>query len=580
MRCRFSPANATAVLLALALAAGCRPASREGTSITLGEQPTLDWAEIGIVDYSPSPAQRRFDVRHYGLKFAVDPEGCAIRAEATIRGRKEPGLAALELDFYDNLVVRAVTSDGRPLVHERPGRHKLRVTLPDPAAATFCVTVAYEGRPYRIESNSGWQCGLLFAEVDGRPVINTCFQPFFARSLFPAKDHPSDKAEEGVDITVTVPAPLRVVATGHRVRVETAEGRRTEHWRTRYAVATNLISFAASEFVELVGWYETCDGRKLRLQHFVRPEHAGRAREAFAELPRVLRIYEARFGPYPFPDDKLAMVETSYSGLENQTAIAYGTSYPESKPGRGEYDYVLVHETAHEWAGNAVTCRDWRDIWLHEGIASYAEGLYLEARDGRDMYLALARTWQAKASADALTDRDPNSDDDIFDSAVVYNRAPAVLHMLRFCLGDEAFLAGLKDFLTDPALRYGNADTATFRRHLERAAGRDLTAFFRAWVHGGGFFEAEYEAVESGGKVVVAVRSVSGGREPHRLPLVVRLEANGRRLEQRAEVGPEGTVFRFSPPGGPWRVVFDPEGWLLRGDIRPRPGLCAEIERR
>jgi len=568
---------APVVLLGLA---ACGPKRPEAPAVSIGEQAVLTWENIGIADYTPSEAQRRFDVRHYDLTFTVDPSRCHVKARATIRGKKQAGLDRLELDFYDNLEVTGVVSGERPLGFERATPHRLLVTLPDPAATTFAVTVAYHGCPVKVHSDSEWTCGLLFVAAEGGPIINTCFQPFFARSLFPCKDHPSDKAEEGVDITVTVPKPLRVVATGRRVAVSEDAGNRTEHWRTRYAVATNLISFAAAAFAEITGEYEMIDGRKLAIHHFVRPENEARAREAFAEAPRLLRIYEKAFGPFPFAGDKYCLVETSYDGLENQTAIAYGESYPKEKPGRAEYDYTLVHETAHEWAGNAVTCRDWRDIWLHEGIATYAEGLYLEARDGRDAYLDLARAWQTRAFAGALTDRDVNSDEDIFFSPVVYNRAPAVLHMLRFCLGDRAFLNGLRSFLTDPALRYGNAETADFRRAMEKASGRRLESFFRAWVHGDGFFLCQYDVVESPDQITVPIRSVSGRPEPHRLPVVVRLESAGGNRDQRLDVGPEGAVARFPRPGAKWRVVFDPESWLLRGHFTREPGLLGEMKGR
>jgi len=536
-----------------------------------GEQAILAWKNIGINTYAPSAYQNHIDVAHYSLDLTIDLERSSVSGTTAIRGKKDAGLAVLELDLYENMNVLRVTSGNRALTFHRPGRHKLRIDLPDARAETFDVVVAIKGRPFRIRSDSDWECGLLFDGTREQPVVNTCFQPFFARSLFPCKDHPSDKAEEGVDITITAPKPLNVVATGHLVEKTEGADSRTVHWRTCYPVATNLISFSAAAYVEIRGSYETVDGKELSLHHFVLPENEARARKAFQEAPRVLKTYEHFFGPFPFVKDKYCLVETSYKGLENQTAIAYGSGYPEEAPGRGEYDYTLVHETAHEWAGNAVTCTDWRDIWLHEGIATYAEGLYLEERDGRDVYLDLARKWQQYAGNGALTARDPNSDKDIFDSSIVYCRAPAVLHMLRFVIGKRAFLKGLKSFLTDPAFRYGNADTADFRRIMERVSGRNLGGFFRAWVHGEGLFSCEYDVALEGRMVTVAVRSVSGRGELHRLPLTVRLEQGDTSEDRTIQVGPEGVQCRIPLRGrGEWRVVFDPESWLLKGDFKKR----------
>ena len=563
----------TAVLLI-----GCNPSA--GPPLTVGEQPELTWDDIGIQDYTPSPAQRRFDVRHYDLRFTIDPGTCRVTAETTIRGHKEPGLGELELDFYDHWAIDSVACNRQRVEGRRVTPQKLHVPLPDASATTFTVTVRYHGRPFRVHSDSGWPCGLLFDSAGDQPLINTCFQPFFARSLFPCKDHPSDKAEDGVDVTVTVPRPLRVVATGRRVRVSSVGTSRTEHWRSHYAVATNVISFAAGVFHELKGTYRTIEGRRLLLHYFVRPEHAAVAREAFAEVPRVLRIYENLFGPYPFVEDKFGLVETSYAQLENQTAIAYGDRYPEKKLGRGEYDYGLVHETAHEWAGNAVTCTGWQHIWLHEGLATYAEGLYLEERDGRDALRALARTWQERAGDGALTDRNVNSDEDIFYSPVTYQRAAAVLHMLRFYVGDQPFRIGLKRFLESPVRRYGHADTDGFRRVMEAEAGQSLEAFFRDWVRGVGFFSAEYEVDGNGEQVAVAIRSISGEPEPHCLPVTVRLEAGDRVEDRTVTVGPTGAVVRFPRPTGSWRVLLDPENWLLRTEFLNRPGLRRELEGR
>ena len=390
-------------------------------------------------------------------------------------------------------------------------------------------------------------------------MINTCFQPFFARFLWPCKDHPSDKADRGVAMAITVPESLNVVATGRRIRIERLDdGRRTHHWSTDRPIATNVMSFAVAPYSEIEGTYTSVAKREIPLHHFVLPDSVTAARRAFEEVSHVLNAYEARFGPYPFADDKFALVETSYSALENQTAIAYGSDFPTSRAA-GEYDYPLVHEAAHEWFGNSVTCADWRDVWLHEGLATFAESLYVEARDGVAHARSVVRDWHERASDDALTARDVQSDEDIFRSAVVYTRAASVVRMMRWVVGESAFFAGLRDYLSTHA--GGTATTDDFRRALERHAKRDLGPFFDAWVRGRGRLAIEWSATRFPGGVEVRARTTSSARTPHRLPVQIRLEG---RPDRRVEIGPAWATVRFEWAAGlDWTVRLDPDAWLL-----------------
>ncbi len=538
-----------ATVLLVALLAACSAEAPTESRAPVAEQPALAWDALGIDDFRPTDAQRRFDVERYAFELSIDPAARTVTGRATIEGRKEDALATIELDLHDSITVEA----GGEGAVERVGRDKIRVAVA--SGPRFSVELRFGGRPCRVESDSGWIGGLRFDRVRDHPVINTCFQPFFARFLWPCKDHPSDKAERGVSLAITVPDALTVVATGRRGEiVRRDDGRRTHHWSTDHPVATNVIAFAAAPYVEINGVFERAAGAPVPLSHWVLPDSVADARIAFAEVPRVLRIYEERFGPYPFPRDKFSLVETSYRPLENQTAIAYGSVFPTARP-VGTYDYPLVHEAAHEWFGNSVTCTDWRDVWLHEGLATFAESLYLEAVDGAAHAAALARTWHARASDDALVDRDVQSDDDIFRSAVVYARAAAVVRMLRWVVGDDAFFAALRDFHTTHA--GGNATTADFRRVVERHARRDLRAFFDAWVRGTGRASIDWRAERVPGGVDVQLRSASR----HRLPVEVRLADD---VVRRVDVGPAPARVRLPwPADRPWTCRLDADAWLL-----------------
>lgn len=544
---RFAPL----VFACLMAACSTEPPAVEPTPRTA--QPTLAWDALGIDDFQPTAAQRRYDVARYAFALAIDPVTCRVTGRATIEGSKADALDFIELDLHDSIDVERARAGGAETPVTRTGRDKIRVAVaPGPR---FAVEVDFAGRPSRVQSDSGWIGGLRFDRVREHPVINTCFQPFFARFLWPCKDHPSDKAERGVSLAITVPDAFTVVATGHRERIERlAGGQRAHHWSTTNAVATNVIAFAAAPYVEIRDTFPSAGGATVRLSHWVLPDSEADARIAFAEVPRVLSIYEARFGPYPFARDKFSLVETSYQPLENQTAIAYGSVFPTGRP-VGTYDYPLVHEAAHEWFGNSVTCTDWRDVWLHEGLATFAESLYLEARDGAAHATALARAWHERASDDALVDRDVQSDDDIFRSAVVYARAAAVVRMLRWVVGDDAFFAALADFHATHA--GGNATTADFRRVVERHARRDLRAFFDAWVRGTGRVAIDWRAIRVPGGIEVRLQTTSG----HRLPVDVRLADDVRR---RVDIGPSPIRVRLAwPADEPWSCRLDADAWLL-----------------
>ncbi|MFB9605552.1 M1 family metallopeptidase [Streptomyces roseofulvus] len=456
-----SPRAAAVTAAALAalglLAAGCTPAAG-GVRGTPGAS--------GVQDpYFPRLGNGGYDVSHYALDLAFDPDGGRLDGTARITARATQDLSALNLDLA-GLTVSGATVDGEPAAVNRAGDElTLRPRDELPRGAEFTVTVDYAGVPEPLTDPDGSTEGWLNTS-DGAVAVG---EPAGSMTWFPGNHHPSDKAS--YEIALTAPSRLAALSNGVRVSAGPASGGRTRTvWRQPEPMASYLATV-------MIGRYETSTGTALGdvpVVTAVEPSLASATAALRAELPALLARQQDRFGPYPFGAAGAVIITDGLLGyaLETQTRPVFPAS---------SFDRTtLVHELAHQWFGNSVTPESWQDIWLNEGFATYAEWLYAEEHGSvpaRDSFLAAF----AEEANWAFPPADPPSAENLFDPPV-YQRGAMVLHKLRETVGDEVFDELLRGWAAK--YRHANASTGDFTGYAEAVAGRDLDAVWDVWLYG------------------------------------------------------------------------------------------------
>ncbi|PSJ24239.1 metallopeptidase [Streptosporangium nondiastaticum] len=410
-----------------------------------------------------------YDVRHYGLTLDYEPEGNHLKGTAVITARATQDLGSFNLDLK-GLKVRSARVDGRPARTSRKGS-ELTVTPRETLGKghEFETVVVYDGTPKEITDEDGSALEGWVETDDGAVGLG---EPTGSMAWFPGNHHPSDKA--AYDIEVTVPKGYTAVANGELQHQEDKGNRTVFAWHSAEPMASYLASVAVSPFK-----VTTARAGDLPLYIATHPKEAQAGPRLEKLLPEAIAWASDLFGPYPFSSAGAVVDHNPYIeyALETQTK-----PYFESTPD----DVTVVHEVVHQWFGNSVTPRTWRDMWLSEGFAAYAEWLWEEKHGGR----SVQRTFD-----DYYSGKDPLSDGiwafppaDPAPSTVsdppVYGRGAMVLHKLRQAVGDEEFFATARAWVSEH--KYGNADTAEFERFWQQRTGKNLGGVFGPWLHGQG----------------------------------------------------------------------------------------------
>jgi aminopeptidase N len=371
-------------------------------------------------------------------------------------------------------------------------------------------------------------------------------------------DHPYDKATG--EMIITAPPQWQVVSNG--VLVEETDlnpAQRRTHWKQSVPIASWLYAVGVARFT--AHHAGTVQGVPLQTWSF--PQDGQTARELFEETTRrAMQFFSDRVGPYPY--EKLANVQASGfgGGMENATVIFYGEKGVAS--GRGP----VVHEVAHQWFGNSVTERDWDDVWLSEGFASYFTHLYREHFDGRDAFAeGLQRSRDgvlqtARKLPDAPVIHRNLDDMSRVLNGLVYEKGAWVLHMLRGEVGTDTFWAGIRDYYR--RYRDGNASTDDFRQVMEAASGKDLRQFFAQWLHRGGnpHINARWRYDAARQVIILALRQTQPG-EPYVLPLGVEIGIGSERQTHAVRLDQKAMTIELPAASVPSHVALDPETWLL-----------------
>lgn len=405
--------------------------------------------------YLPTSGNGGYRVEHYDLDLDYRVATNRLAATATITGRARDALSRFSLDLA-GLSVDAVTVDGRAPTKAVHTARKLMVTPAEPLTAGQCfeVVVRYRGAPHPVRSHwgeVGWE-----ELADGVLVAG---QPNGAPSWFPCNDHPSDKAT--FRIQVTCEAAYTVVSNGPVVAKSTRSGRTTWTVEVREPMAAYLASVQ-------IGRYRRHDLTAAPVAHslFFPPALARRVAVDFARLGDMISVFSAAFGPYPFPAYSVVVTADELEiPLEAHGLGVFGRNHIDGLHGS---DRLIAHELAHQWFGNSLTLTRWRDIWLHEGFACYAEWIWAEASGGPTAHQsALLHRVALDREPKNLVVGDPGPRA-MFDDRV-YKRGALALHAVRQALGDESFFTALRAYTRTH--RHGNVTTDDLLGCFRLAAG-------------------------------------------------------------------------------------------------------------
>ena len=519
-----------------------------------------------------------YDVQTYRLDIRVDPktktvvgtsmmeslvladELSTIAIDLWSGNEKQAGLTAARVTLLDEAFDQTSAVEGTELSFTHT-EDLVLCELPEALSkgATFRVAITYSGTP----GEQGGFTGFHWKETaDGSPWIDTSCQGTGAHWWWPCKAnfYNADDKHERIFVNATVPSGLYAVSNGKlQSRAVTEEGFETFRWFNPYGCDTYSITLNIAPFVvveselTVVGLDE-----KVPFIYYVLPENAEKAAVQFAQVPELVHIFSEAFGPFPFPDAKFGLVETTFWGMEHSTAVAYGSSYPLWCQQNGEkdryanrnryFDYILVHEVAHEWWGNAVSAKDWGHFWIHEGFGTYAEGVYVEKTQGREKADEFFQGFTRRPTRAGRIYRGSGKNSGEAYSGVIYGKGAVVLNTLRHYVADDnAWWKSLREF--NLAYRYKLAVTEDFQAILERNTGREWGQFFEEWVYGVGLPTLKGRIAAEGSKLVIAVDNPTDNDRSFHIPLKIDFQLGESKTSYRITLKPGMNEHEFEFPG-------------------------------
>lgn len=420
------------------------------------------------------------DLLHYVLDVRVDPDRRFISGTNTIRFRMIENDTRIQLELHPALQVDGIVMEGRPLGHERVAS-TLYVDFPRAlrAGETYEVDVRFSGQP----AEQGRFGGMAFRkDPAGRHWINTANEGEGSSVWWPSKDQWRDEPD-GMDIRVAVPNGLMDVSNGRFLgSTDLGDGYTRWDWRVHYPINSYNVSLNIGRYVQFSERHGD-----LTLDYFVLPENLDKARAQFAQVRPMIEAFERFVGPYPFPKDGYKLIEVPYSGMEHQSAVTYGNRFANGYLERDwtgvgvslKFDFIIIHESAHEWFGNAVSAADVSDMWIQEGWTTYLEGVYVEALFGYEDALKYVNGYKSKVGnrEPIITQRGihrtPNQD--------MYFKGALFLHTLRSIVDDdERWWALLRAIYAEFA--YRNIMTEDLVAFVNARLGQDLTPIFDQYL--------------------------------------------------------------------------------------------------
>lgn len=429
------------------------------------------------------PERTCFDVYFYDLKVKIIPKGKKIEGENKIYFHVVNPTNRIQIDLFDIYTIHRISMENTPLKYTREF-NALFIDFPfELNSGNYVITINYSGKP-DVAKRPPWQGGFVWKkDRNGHVWAGVACEHLGASSWWPNKDHLSDEPDS-MKITLEVPSGYTAVSNGF-LRNSTDLNKKTKQfeWFVNYPINNYNVTFYLGKFSYFTDTMKIGDD-DLLMKYYVLPYNLEKAEDHFKQSEKVVDFYSRVFGEYPFIKDGFGLVESPYEGMEHQTAIAYGNSYSNTKHNlyrKKEFDYIIVHEAAHEWWGNAVSSADMADIWLHEGFATYAELLFIEDMYGKEEYdfemndkrKFIYNFWPVVENY--------HVNENSFASNDVYTKGAMILHTLRCTINDDSLFFGIvKNFFEQN--KYKIITSAQFISFVNESTQKDFTAFFDKYL--------------------------------------------------------------------------------------------------
>jgi aminopeptidase N len=509
------------------------------------------------------PGDQNYDVKYYKLDLALTYIPQSIKGAVTVNGVvTSNNVTSIYLDLTSPLIVDSVKLNGN-LTSFNHQEDEVTIELNSiyNIGDAFSLIVYYHGIP----GSSGFG-SFTFGTTPtfGSPVIYTLSEPYGSKDWWPCKDTPADKADSA-DIWITVANNFIAASNGKLIEVlDNGNNTQTYKWKVSYPIAQYLISLAITNYTEYVNYYNYSATDSMPIHHYIYPETFNSSVQAqLDKTPLMIKAFAKYFGEYPFIKEKYGHAQFGWGGgMEHQTITSMG----------GFSDDLIAHELAHQWYGDAVTCKDWENIWVNEGFATYAQGVWKEYSQGKIAYNNYINSimGNAKSAKGSIWVEDISSVNNIFNYSRTYAKAGTVLHMLRGVVGDSVFFDILRTYTYHPSVSYNVANTEDFQAIAEQVSGLNLNYFFQQWIYGYDYpkYSVVWNKNSLGGNLWdLSIRIIQQvNSNPSFFTMPIQIKVNTGFGDSLITVFNDAQIQNFNVTinGEPNSISFDPNNWILK----------------
>lgn len=436
---------------------------------------------------SITPERAWWDVLHYDLNITVNPSEKSIEGSNVITYKVIKPNTIMQIDLQDPMKIDRIIQDGQEISFTSEGNaHFLKLLEKQEVGKDYKLTLFFSGKP-KIAKRPPWDGGFTWTkDSNGKDFIANSNQGIGASIWWPLKDHPADEPDYGMTIAITAPKDLMNVSNGKLKKVIENENTKTWVWEVVNPINAYGVNLNIGDYVH---WGEIFNGEKgpLTVDYYALRENETKAKQQFKQVPMMLEAFEYWYGPYPFYEDGYKLVQAPYLGMEHQSSITYGNGFENGYLGRDlsgsgwgmKFDFIIIHESGHEWFANNITNKDVADMWIHEGFTCYSENLYLDYFFGKkassEYVIGLRKNILNDSPIIGNYNVDSRGSNDI------YYKGANVLHTIRQLVDNDKkwrkILRGL-----NKTYYHQTVTTKQVEDYISKESGIDLSVFWNQYL--------------------------------------------------------------------------------------------------